>query len=43
MSLINVGKTVDFTPTATAVRPGTLVAWAEVDGVRSADLAVQIR
>lgn len=43
MSLIKVGKTVDFTPTVTAARSGTLVAWAEVDGVRSADLAIQIR
>jgi hypothetical protein len=43
MSLIKVGKTVDFTPTVTAVKSGTLVAWAEVDGVRSADLAIRIR
>jgi hypothetical protein len=43
MSLIKVGKTVDFTPTVQCVKAGTLVAWAEVDGVRSADLAISIR
>ena len=43
MSLIKVGKTVDFTPTATAVKAGTLVAWAEVDGIRSADVVIRIR
>lgn len=42
-SLIKVGKTVDFTPTVTAVKAGTLVAWAEVDGVRSTDLRINIR
>lgn len=42
-SLIKVGKTVDFTLTVTAVKPGTLVAWAEVDGVRSTDLRINIR
>jgi hypothetical protein len=42
MSLIKVGKTVDFTPTALAVKAGTLVAWAEVDGVRSTDLRINI-
>ena len=42
-SLIKVGKTVDFTPTVTAVRAGTLVAWAEVDGIRSNDVRVNIR
>lgn len=43
MSLIKVGKTVDFTPTATALKSGTLVAWAEVDGIRSADVVIRIR
>jgi outer membrane biosynthesis protein TonB len=43
MSLIKIGKTVDFTPTALAVKGGTLVAWAEVDGVRSIDLRINIR
>lgn len=43
MSLIKVGKTVDFTPTVTAVKPGTLVAWAEVDGIRSNDVRIAIR
>jgi hypothetical protein len=42
-SLVNVGKPQDFTPTATAVRAGTLTAWAQVDGVRSTDLVIQIR
>ena len=42
-SLIKVGKTVDFTPTVTAVKPGTLVAWAEVDGIRSNDVRINIR
>jgi hypothetical protein len=42
-SLVKVGKTVDFTPTVTAARSGTLTAWAEVDGVRSSDLVIQIR
>jgi hypothetical protein len=41
--LIKVGKTQDFTPTVTAVKPGTLVAWAEVDGVRSNDVRINIR
>jgi hypothetical protein len=43
MSLIKISKTTDFTPTATAVKAGTLVAWAEVDGVRSADLVINIQ
>jgi hypothetical protein len=43
MSLISVGKTVDFTPTVTAKKAGTLVAWAQVDGIRSADLRINIR
>jgi len=42
MSLIKVGKTVDFTPTVQAVKAGTLVAWAEVDGIRSLDLRINI-
>ena len=41
--LIKVGKTVDFTPTVTAVKAGTLVAWAEVDGIRSNDVRINIR
>lgn len=43
MSLIKIGKTVDFTPTATALKAGTLVAWAQVDGIRSTDLRINIR
>jgi hypothetical protein len=43
MSLIKITKTVDFTPTAMAVKSGTLVAWAQVDGVRSADVVIRIR
>ena len=42
-SLIKVGKTQDYTPTVTAVKSGTLVAWAEVDGVRSNDVRINIR
>lgn len=41
--LIKVGKTQDYTPTVTAVKSGTLVAWAEVDGVRSNDVTIRIR
>ena len=43
MSLIKAGKTVDFTPAVVAVKAGTLVAWAEVDGVRSNDVRISIR
>jgi hypothetical protein len=43
MSLIKAGKTVDFTPAVVAVKAGTLVAWAEVDGVRSNDVRINIR
>jgi hypothetical protein len=42
-SLIKVGKTVDYTPTVMAVKPGHLVAWAVVDGVRSNDVPILIK
>lgn len=40
--LIKYNKTADFTLTVLAVKAGTLVAWAEVDGVRSTDLRINI-
>ena len=43
MSLIKAGKTQDFTPAVVAIKAGTLVAWAEVDGVRSNDVRINIR
>jgi hypothetical protein len=43
LSLIKVGNTVGYTPTATAKKAGKLVAWAVVDGVRSNDVVIHIR
>lgn len=42
-SLIKTGKTADFTPAVVALKAGVLVAWAEVDGIRSNDVRITIR